>query len=179
MRAALVAGAILGVAACGGRTAGPAAAPPQAAAITALREATRPYHDVAAAVRSGYAAEVPACIVHEHHGAMGYHHINRSYITRDLAVERPQFLLYERLPGGDYRLNGVEFFIPYRLWPRDSTRPMFLGQQLKREDTFQYWYLHVWAWRENPEGMFADFNPVVRCPAAASKVYRPNPPAGF
>jgi hypothetical protein len=174
-----VAGAILGVAACGGRTAGPAAAPPQAAAITALREATRPYHDVAAAVRSGYAAEVPACIVHEHHGAMGYHHINRSYITRDLTVERPQFLHYERLPGGDYRLNGVEFFIPYRLWPRDSTRPMFLGQQLKREDTFQYWYLHVWAWRENPEGMFADFNPVVRCPAAASKVYRPNPPAGF
>ena len=174
-----MAGAILGVAACGGRTAGPAAAPPQAAAITALREATRPYHDVAAAVRSGYAAEVPACIVHEHHGAMGYHHINRSYITRDLAVERPQVLLYERLPGGDYRLNGVEFFIPYRLWPRDSTRPMFLGQQLKREDTFQYWYLHVWAWRENPEGMFADFNPVVRCPAAASKVYRPNPPAGF
>ena len=174
-----MAGAILGVAACGGRTAGPAAAPPQAAAITALREATRPYHDVAAAVRSGYAAEVPACIVHEHHGAMGYHHINRSYITRDLAVERPQFLLYERLPGGDYRLNGVEFFSPYRLWPRDSTRPMFLGQQLKREDTFQYWYLHVWAWRENPEGMFADFNPVVRCPAAASKVYRPNPPAGF
>ena len=38
---------------------------------------------------------------------------------------------------------------------------------MKPEDTFQYWYLHVWAWRDNPEGMFADFNPVVQCPEAA------------
>ncbi len=144
--------------------------------ITALREATRPFHDVTAAIRAGYAADVAACIVHEHHGAMGYHHINRSYIERDISVERPQFLLYERMPGGRYRLNGVEFFIPYRLWPRDSTPPVFLRQRMKPEDSFQYWYLHVWVWRDNPEGTFADFNPVVHCPDAARKVYRPNPP---
>ena len=46
---------------------------------------------------------------------------------------------------------------------------------MKPEVTFQYWYLHVWAWRKNPEGMFADFNPAVQCPEAARKVYRPHP----
>jgi len=24
--------------------------------------------------------------------------------------------------------------------------------------------LHVWIWRENPSGMFADWNPTVHCP---------------
>lgn len=173
----LLTGWIMGVAACGGRMTRPDAPTAQTReALTALREATRPFQDVAAAIRAGYAADVAACIVHEHHGAMGYHHINRSYIERNISVERPQFLLYERLPDGQYRLNGVEFFIPYRLWPRDSTPPVFLQQTMKPEDTFQYWYLHVWAWRENPEGLFADFNPAVQCPDSARKVYRPNPP---
>jgi hypothetical protein len=26
---------------------------------------------------------------------------------------------------------------------------------------FQLWLLHVWVWRNNPEGMFADSNPLV------------------
>ena len=124
---------------------------------------------------AGYAAEVKDCIVHEHHGAMGYHHINRAYIERDVSVERPQFLLYERLPGGEYRLNGVEFIIPFRLWPRDSIAPVFMGQRMKPEDSFKYWYLHVWAWHANPEGLFADSHPAVQCAEDARKVYRPNP----
>ena len=177
LRAVLLAGSIMGVAACGNTTARPAAPNAQAReALTALREATRPFQDVAAAIRAGYAADVAACIVHEHHGAMGYHHLNRSYIEHDISVKRPQFLLYERMPDGRYRLNGVEFFSPYRLWPRDSTPPVFLQQTMKPEDTFKYWYLHVWVWRENPEGMFADFHPAVQCPEAARTVYRPNPP---
>ena len=176
MQAIVLAACVMSAAACGSSMAHPPAPDPRdRQAISALREATRPFQDVAAAVRAGYAAEVAACIVHEHHGAMGYHHLNRSYIEHDISVERPQFLLYERLPDGRYRLNAVEFFIPYRLWPRDSTPPVFLHQAMKPEDTFQYWYLHVWAWRENPDGMFADFHPAVHCPEAARKVYRPNP----
>lgn len=176
LRALLLAGCLLSVAACASSTGRAPAPDPQAReAIAALREATRPFQDVAAAVRAGYAAEVAACIVHEHHGAMGYHHLNRAYIERNISVERPQFLLYERLPDGSYRLNGVEFFIPYRLWPRDSTPPVFLQQVMKREDTFQYWYLHAWVWHENPDGMFADFHPDIHCPEGARKIYRPNP----
>lgn len=163
------------VLACGS-TPKPAAPDPRAAeGVAALRDAAGAFTDVNAAIHAGYAAEVADCIVHEHHGAMGYHHINRSYIERDISPARPQFLLYERLPDGAYRLNAAEYFIPYRLWPRDSAPPVFMGQAMKPEDTFNYWYLHVWAWRENPQGMFADFHPDVTCPDSAKKVYRPNP----
>ncbi|MGE0442289.1 MAG: hypothetical protein AB7L66_11260 [Gemmatimonadales bacterium] len=145
--------------------------------LATLRNATAPFKDLSRAVAAGYVAEVKDCIVHEHHGAMGYHHINRANIARDLAVDRPQFLLYERRDDGSYRLNGVEFILPYRLWPRDTVAPVLMGRTLKHEDSFQYWYLHVWAWNENPEGTFADFHPAVACPPGAAKVYRPNPPA--
>ena len=60
----LLTGWIMGVAACGGRMARPDAPTAQTReALTALREATRPFQDVAAAVRAGYAADVAACIV--------------------------------------------------------------------------------------------------------------------
>src|SRR5678809_1677799 len=99
LHALLLAGSVVGVAACGTSTTRAATPNAQAReALTALREATRPFQDVGAAVRAGYAADVAACIVHEHHGAMGYHHLNRSYIERDISVQRPQFLLYERIP---------------------------------------------------------------------------------
>jgi len=31
-----------------------------------------------------------------------------------------------------------------------------------------FYELHVWAWRRNPSGTFADFNPVVSCDAQAA-----------
>ena len=167
---------LLALAACGGArvpvvTAGPD--PAARAGLAQLREATRPYQNLDAAVAAGYPASVPDCLVHEHHGAMGYHHVNRGYLTTDLSVERPQILLYERVPDGGYRLNGVEFIVPYRIWPRDSVTPVLLGQRLKHEDNLKIWYLHVWAWKQNADGVFADFNPDVRCPAGSSKVFRP------
>ena len=112
-------------------------------------------------------------MVHELHGAMGYHHVNRGYVDAKVDVERPEILLYERLPSGRYRLNGMEFIVPYRAWPRDSVAPVLLGQTLKHEDNLNIWYLHVWAWTKNDEGLFADFNPGVQCTAGTSKVFKP------
>jgi hypothetical protein len=78
-----------------------------------------------------------------------------------------------RLPTGEYRLNGVEFIVPYREWPRDSLAPEILGQSLQREDNLQFWYVHVWAWTANPDGLFANFHPAVHCPDESRKVFRP------
>ena len=151
----------------------PGVDPAAAAGIERLRAATRPFQSLDMAVAAGYAKDVPDCLVHEHHGAMGYHHVNRSYLTATPTVERPQILLYERLPNGKYRLNGVEFIVPYRLWPRDSVPPVLMGQRLKHEDNLNIWYLHVWAWTTNSDGVFADFNPVVTCPEASRKIFKP------
>lgn len=141
-------------------------------AIDQLRAATRPFQAIDSAVAAGYPRTVPECLVHEHHGAMGYHHVNRAYADAKLDIERPEILLYERRPDGAYRLNGVEFIVPYRAWSRDSVAPVLMGQTLHREDNLTIWYLHVWAWTKNPEGLFANFNPDVACPGTG-KVYKP------
>jgi hypothetical protein len=154
----------------------PASDPQVAQALANLRTATRPYQSLDAAVAAGYPRDVTDCIVHENHGAMGFHHLNRAYVEKDISVARPQMLLYERVPGGEYRLNGVEFVIPFRFWPRDSVAPTFMGQRMKPEFNLNYWYLHVWAWKDNPQGLFADFHPTVQCAEETRKVYRPNPP---
>ena len=149
----------------------PSAAPP---GIGVLEAATRPFQSLDAAVAAGYAATVPNCLVHEHHGAMGYHHTNPKFMDAMVDVSKPEILLYERLESGEYRLNGVEFIVPYRAWPRDSTPPRVLGQVMLQEENLQFWYLHVWVWKPNPDGMFANFHPQVSCPAETRKVFRPS-----
>lgn len=139
-----------------------------------LRDATSPFQQLDNAVAAGYARTVADCLVHEHHGAMGFHHVNPKYVDAKLELDKPEILLYERKPDGAYRLNGVEFIVPYRAWPRDSVAPVLLGQQLKQEDNLKFWYLHVWAWSDNTDGVFADFNPSVQCPADMRKVFRPS-----
>ena len=132
--------------------------------LTRVRATLAAYVALDSAVAAGYARDVPRCYVHEHHGAMGYHHVNRGYVDAKIEVDRPEILLYERRPDGSYTLNGVEYIIPYTRWPRDSVPPKVFDLDLKQEDDLKLWYLHMWAWKENPAGLFADWNPTVRCP---------------
>jgi len=141
--------------------------------LARLRNATRAYQNIDSAAQAGYARTVAACLVHEQHGAMGYHHSNPALADAKVEVERPEILLYEKKPNGEYRLNGVEYIVPYKAWPRDSTPPVVFAQHMRHEDNLQLWYLHVWAWTDNPDGLFANFNPNVHCPAEASRVFTP------
>ena len=129
-----------------------------------VRAATAPFTTLDSAVAAGYARDVPRCYVDAHHGAMGYHHLNRDYVDLKAEVARPEILLYERTGDGRYALNGVEYIIPFRLWPRDSVPPTIMGETMKREEELKLWYLHMWIWKENPAGLFADWNPEVKCP---------------
>lgn len=132
--------------------------------VMRLRDATARFHDLDTAVRAGYARDVQRCIAHPPHGAMGFHHVNRDYVDTRIEVERPEILTYERAADGRRVLTGAEYIIPYRLWPADSTPPTAFGQQLRHANDLRLWYLHVWIWKENPSGLFADWNPAVRCP---------------
>ena len=134
-----------------------------------VRAATAPFVSIDSAAAAGYPRIVQQCIAHtEHgtHGAMGYHHVNRAIVDTVLEIEKPEILLYERRSDGTYRLNGVEYIVPYRVWPRESKPPRIMGLDLKREDNLNLWYLHMWVWTENPAGLFADYNPAVACPRA-------------
>ena len=141
--------------------------------VNQLRAATRKYQNLDSAVAAGYPRTVSQCLIHEQHGAMGYHHVNRGYMDAKVEIEKPEILLYERLADGSYHLNGVEFLVPYTAWPRDSTPPRLMGRTMYREDNLKIWYTHVWAWTDNPDGLFANFNPNVRCLGADAKVYTP------
>ena len=132
-------------------------------AYTRVRAATSSFHTLDSAVAVGYAAVVPACISDSTHGAMGYHHLNRAYVDKDVVLEKPEFLLYERKPDGKYVLNGVEYVVPFRFWPKDSVPPKLLGRDMMKSDALQYWYMHMWVWTNNSAGLFADWNPEVKC----------------
>ena len=176
MRLFILATVVLG--ACGGghhhpetsastAPANPSLAPAVARGIARARAATARFASLDTAVAVGYQRTVTECIANEPAGTMGFHHVNRSLLDDLLDVEQPEILVYEKLPDGRYRLNGVEYIVPYRVRPADATPPQILGQKLKRADRLDLWYLHVWLFQENPRGIFADWNPTVHCPAAS------------
>ncbi len=130
---------------------------------TRVRAATAAYRVLDSAVAKGYAASVPQCFADATHGAMGYHHLNRTYVDNRVEIEKPEILLYERKADGSYDLNGVEYIIPYRVWPKDSVPPKLLGRDMIRSEPLQLWYTHMWVWTPNKAGLFADWNPAVSC----------------
>lgn len=127
-----------------------------------IREVTRAFHDITAAHAAGYPSEVPGCIENPPAGGMGHHYAHPELLDDHLEVERPEILVYAPTKDGDLKLAGVEYIVPYSAWHRDEA-PQILGQDLKRSDQLQLWYLHVWVWEENSKGVFADWNPAVRC----------------
>lgn len=129
------------------------------------RASTAKFVELDSAVAAGYAHEVHDCLSAAA-GGMGFHHMNRSYMDTKLDVEHPEILLYERLKSGKYSLNGVEYIVPYRVWPKDSIPPSIMGQSLRRADELNLWYLHMWIWKYNPSGLFANWNPTVHCDKA-------------
>jgi hypothetical protein len=131
--------------------------------LARLREATMPYHDIAVAQRAGYPTGTPGCVADSTMGGMGQHYFDRASYDDTLRVERPEMLIY--VPSeGRLQLVAVEYVVPFRLWPETTAAPRLFGQEFKRHDVFKYWQLHVWAWKRNPAGLFADWNPQVACP---------------
>jgi hypothetical protein len=134
-----------------------------AAAIERVRSATESFRSLDAAVAAGYPREVSGCIDNPPEGAMGYHHQKDALMDAQIEIERPEILVYERMPDGEYRLNGVEYVVPFSAVPETSEPPVVMGQPLRKAPGLGIWYRHAWVWRENPSGMFADWNPGVAC----------------
>lgn len=131
--------------------------------VERVRRATAAYRELDSAVAAGYPHDVPRCIANEPHGAMGFHHMRRDLSDAKVELERPEILLYSRTADGGHQLNGVEYIVPYTVHPRNATPPTVMGQALKQSDQLLIWYLHVWVWTDNPSGLFADWNPAVKC----------------
>ncbi|MFL5619086.1 MAG: hypothetical protein ACJ79A_11935 [Gemmatimonadaceae bacterium] len=94
-------------------------------------------------------------------GGMGYHYVNTDLLDGKVEVDKPEALLYEPEANGQLRLVAVEYVIPKDAWTAD-TLPRLFGQQLKL-NAFNLYALHVWAWENNPSGIYANWNPRVNC----------------
>ena len=131
-------------------------------AIGKLRKATAPFHSVDRAMAAGYTQETD-CVEKPPEGAMGYHFTKSEWRDGVLDVEKPEVLVYEKRADGSFKLNGVEYIVPLDSW-KQKDPPTILGQAMKRFDRAGFWYLHVWVWEPSPSGLFADWNPRVKCP---------------
>lgn len=129
--------------------------------LARVRAATAQFRVLAKALAAGYVA-TDRCVAHPEQGVMGLHYKNPALRDGTLDVERPEILLYERMPDGTLRLNGVEYVMPLSAWTR-AEPPVLMNQELLRDERLGIWYLHAWIWEANPSGIFFDWNPNVKC----------------
>jgi hypothetical protein len=134
----------------------------------AVRSANDRFKDVAAATAEGY-APIPCASAATGNGAMGIHYVNANYLKDDAVdVAKPEAVMYEPKADGTLELIAVEYIT--------SKGPASLGGQLfsfnsapNRYGLGPFYELHVWAWKANPTGTFADNNPDVSCEAAKAE----------
>lgn len=135
--------------------------------LAALRQVTAPFHRFEAAKNAGWTVLVPECRDNQPDGGMGWHYANPAYIDGSLDVREPEALIYEPQEKGSLSLVGIEYVVPFSILPPEADAPVLFGQTFKHNFGDELWMLDVWAWRANPEGMFATWNPTVSCEYAS------------
>lgn len=129
-----------------------------------VRSANDRFKDVSAALSEGY-APIP-CASGIEGGAMGIHYVNPAYIKDDIIdIARPEAVMYEPAPNGELNLVAVEYITAKGPAELQGHLFSFTGAP-NRYGLGPFYELHVWAWKPNPIGTFADMNPDVSCDAA-------------
>jgi hypothetical protein len=138
--------------------------------VKLVRAGTTKYIDVNNATAAGYGPFL-GCVAGTDHGAMGIHYVNGTLLTNlTLDPAQPQALIYEP-SNGKMTLVGVEFILDSASWlaANNNTPPVLEGQVFNFVDApnrfhiNSFFELHVWAWRDNPQGSFVDWNNQVTC----------------
>jgi hypothetical protein len=140
--------------------------------VNAVREATRRFQDSSVALAEDYVPQF-GCVTGSSEGAMGVHFVNGALVgDGELDVARPELLVYEPLPNGLLQLVAADYLVLSQAWHASHPAPPELMGQLfhlfespNRFGLPEFYTLHVWAWKENPQGTFANWNPNVSCDA--------------
>ena len=135
--------------------------------VEQVRQATEIYRQTIPATYQQFLG----CVSGPEEGAMGVHFVNFGLVDGKPEVNAPEALIYE-VKNGQARLVGVEYIVPVAAWnpaPGESPVPVLEGQVFQFNDSPNrfglpaFYELHVWAWRDNPNGAFADWNTGVSC----------------
>ena len=128
-----------------------------------VRAANDRFKDVSVAVAEGY-APIP-CASGITGGAMGIHYVNAGYLKDDgIDLARPEAVMYEPTADGKLALIAVEYITAKGPASLEGHLFSFTGAP-NRYGLPPFYELHVWAWKANPTGTFADMNPDVSCDA--------------
>lgn len=130
-------------------------------ALNELRQATAAYHDPANAIEDGYGRDDHCVEEPGGDAAMGYHYLNFDLIDDEVERTEPEALVYERR-GREDHLVAAEFLSTA---DPEGPPPTVFGHDMHPAPflPFANWELHVWCWKPNPRGLFADYNPRVKC----------------
>lgn len=141
----------------------------QSKLVQVVRSATQQYLDINNAIAAGYGPFL-GCVNGSDHGAMGVHYVNPNLLNGTVDAQHPQALIYEPSPNGQMKLVGVEFIAFADAWLKNNSGPPVLEGQVfllvnspNRFNIPAFFELHVWAWRNNPQGSFVDWNDHVSC----------------
>jgi len=154
----------------------------QGALLNVVREATQRFKDVSVAEAEGYALAF-GCVTGPDAGAMGMHFVNMALVASTssgaspLDARRPQIVIYEPTPSGRLQLIGADFLVLADGWNQahGGSPPELMGQLFHYFETPNrfglpaFYTLHVWAWKNNPNGAFVNWHPNVSCTAFAGQ----------
>jgi len=142
----------------------------QSALIKIVRDSTERYKDVSAAEADGYALQF-GCVSGPDSGAMGLHFVNGTLVNRgEVDATHPQIVIYEPTANGGLKLIGADYLVLADAWDKKGQGPPELMGQLFHYFEFPnrfglpaFYTLHVWAWKDNPNGAFVNWHPDVSC----------------
>lgn len=142
-----------------------------------VRMATAQYHELDTAEEAGY-GKFLECFKHGEDLGMGQHYVHGDLVGDDvLDPLQPEALVYESLGDGEMTLVAFEYLVFADVWDAENEgreAPTLFGQEFSLKtnipDTPPVWALHIWLWSHNPEGLFADYNPLIACPEGEAVV---------
>jgi hypothetical protein len=138
--------------------------------VRIVREVTERYKDVAVAEAEEFFLNF-GCVSGPDSGAMGLHYVNFDRVLDGVIdATKPEIVIYEPTPSGRLRLIGADYLVLAEAWDKANAGPPQLNGQLfhlfespNRFGLPAFYTLHVWAWKENPNGAFVNWHPKVGC----------------
>jgi hypothetical protein len=127
--------------------------------VDLLSRKMRRFHNFQVAQAQGYVVAVSPYVPN-----MGIHYLNPNRVNGEFNLLEPEILVYHPNENGKMIFGAVEYLIPVLDINNPQPHPEgFIGNedQWHLNPAAGGWTLHAWVGLENPDGVFAPFNPLV------------------
>ena len=125
--------------------------------INQVKAATAKYVDINIATTEGF-IDVSGFVPN-----MGHHYLLPSRVDGLVELEKPELVLYAPDSNGNMEFVAVEYAVPVDINNPGNPPEGFTGDEDEwhLNTNLNQWQLHVWIGKENPDGVFAEFNSAV------------------